>query len=101
MVLQFSSNCAQATLYHLPIFSPISLVDVIPLSMLQVCCACCFKLTVILVIGFEVFAYFTLKNDSVSGVVVRVPGYSYRGLEFDFLRSSVSGTGCTQPCEDN
>jgi hypothetical protein len=45
--------------------------------------------------------------DRLSGLVVRVPGYRSRGPGFDFpalpdfLRSSGSGTGFTQPHEDN
>jgi hypothetical protein len=45
--------------------------------------------------------------DRLCGLVVKVPGYSYRGLgsipgatRF-FLRSSASGTGFTQPRDDN
>jgi hypothetical protein len=45
--------------------------------------------------------------DSLCGLVVRVPGYESRGLDSIpgatrfFLRSSGSGTGSTQPREDN
>jgi hypothetical protein len=42
--------------------------------------------------------------DRISSLVVRVPGYRFR-VRFlappDFLRSSGSGTGSTQPREDN
>ena len=39
--------------------------------------------------------------DRLCGLVVRVSGYRYRGLGFDFLSSSGSGTGSTQPREVN
>jgi hypothetical protein len=39
--------------------------------------------------------------DRLCGVVVRVPGYRSRGPVPDFLRSSGSGTGSTQPREYN
>jgi hypothetical protein len=46
-------------------------------------------------------------EDRLCGLVVKVPGYRYRGpasipgaARF-FLRSSGSGTGSTQPREDN
>jgi hypothetical protein len=48
-----------------------------------------------------------LLFDRLSGLVVRVPGYRSSGLGFDspvlldFLRSSGSGTGYTQPRENN
>jgi hypothetical protein len=48
-----------------------------------------------------------LNTDRLCGLVVEVPGYSYRGsgsipgaTRF-FLKSSVSGTGSTQPRDDN
>jgi len=46
-------------------------------------------------------------RDRLCGLVVRVSGYRYRGLGFDppalpdFLSSSGSGTGSTQPREVN
>jgi hypothetical protein len=39
------------------------------------------------------------RRDLLCGLVIRVPGYRSRGS--DFLRSSGSGTGSTQPREDN
>jgi hypothetical protein len=48
-----------------------------------------------------------MRHDRLCGLVVRVPGYRSRGPGFnspvlpDFLRSSGSGTGSTQPREDN
>jgi hypothetical protein len=45
--------------------------------------------------------------ERLCGLVVRVSGYRSIGPEFDsrllpdFLRSCGSGTGSTQPCEDN
>jgi hypothetical protein len=47
------------------------------------------------------------NNDRICGLVVSVPGYRSRGPGFDspalpdFLRSGESGTGSTQPREDN
>jgi len=43
------------------------------------------------------------KFDRLCGLVVRVSGYRYRGPGFDpdFLSSSGSGTGSTQPSEVN
>jgi hypothetical protein len=46
------------------------------------------------------------NNDRLSGLVVRVPGYRSKvWVRFlalsDFLRSSGSGTGSTQPRKDN
>jgi hypothetical protein len=48
--------------------------------------------------------YVTMFRDRLCGLVVRVPGYRSRGPGLipalpDFLRSSGSGTGSTQPCE--
>jgi hypothetical protein len=40
------------------------------------------------------------SSDRLCGLVVRVPGYRFPGLP-DFLKSSGSGTGSTQPREDN
>jgi hypothetical protein len=53
---------------------------------------------------------FVLRKNNIDhpcGLVVRVPGYRSRGHGFQFLtlsdilRSSGSGTGSTQPREDN
>jgi hypothetical protein len=47
------------------------------------------------------------SEDHLYGLVVRIPGYISRGPGFDhpalpdFVRNSVSGTGSTQPREDN
>ena len=40
-----------------------------------------------------------VECDRLYGLVVRVSGYRYRGPGFDFLSSSGSGTGSTQPRE--
>jgi hypothetical protein len=40
-------------------------------------------------------------KDRLCGLVVRVSGYRSRGPGFNFLRNSGSGTGSTQPREDN
>jgi hypothetical protein len=52
------------------------------------------------------FAKVHSLRDRLCVVVARVPGYISRDPGFDsrdyhFLRSSGSGTGSTQPCEDN
>jgi hypothetical protein len=53
-------------------------------------------------------SYFTKFNlDRLCGLVVKVPDYRFRGLGLIpgatriFLRSSGSGTGSTQPRDDN
>jgi hypothetical protein len=40
-------------------------------------------------------------GDHLCSLQVRVPGYSTRGSVFDFQHSIGSGTGPTQPREDN
>jgi hypothetical protein len=48
-----------------------------------------------------IFTYICF-NDRLCGLVVRVPGYRSRFPVLpDFLRSSETGTGSTQPREDN
>jgi hypothetical protein len=55
---------------------------------------------------FLIFKISNYGQDLLCGLVVRVPDYRYRGpIRFptlpDFLRSSRSGTGSTQPREYN
>jgi hypothetical protein len=50
------------------------------------------------------FKCYLFTRDRLCGLVVRVSGYRYRGPGFplpDFLSSSWSGTGSTQPREVN
>jgi hypothetical protein len=50
----------------------------------------------------EEFSVPFMKLDRLCGLVVRVPGYRPRFPALpDFLRSSGSATGSTQPREDN
>jgi hypothetical protein len=47
------------------------------------------------------FKYYLERNDRLCGLVVRVPGYSSRGLGSIPGATSGSGTGSTQPREYN
>jgi hypothetical protein len=52
----------------------------------------------------DYFLNFLIISSCLYGLVVRVPGYRSRGpgsIARDFLRSSGSGTGSTQPREYN
>jgi hypothetical protein len=51
-------------------------------------------------IKFNILVRIPEGKDRLCGLVVRVPGYRFPALP-DFLRSSGSGTGSTQPREDN
>jgi arylsulfatase A-like enzyme len=61
----------------------------------------------LIIVGAVMFSQHDLhKLIGLCGLVVRVPGYRSRGPGSirtlpDFLKSNGSGTGCTQPREDN
>jgi hypothetical protein len=50
---------------------------------------------------FGFFIPYSLTKDRLCGLVIIVHGYRSRGPLPDFLRISGSGTGSTQPREDN